>query len=114
MATGASRSGPAAPWPPTGSSLLSIGSIKTGQTTVVTATECVQVTTETFAPNGIAFEVKDSATFYIGAHATAGTSLATTGFVTKANNGVFIQIEDPSTLFVDSAGSNKTISWCIM
>ena len=114
MAAGAARAGGQAPWPPTGSSLLGPGSIKTGQTTVVTATECVQVTTETHCPNGIAFEVKDSATFYISSNATAGTSLATTGFVTKANNGIFIQCDDPSTLFVDSAGSNKTISWCIM
>jgi hypothetical protein len=99
---------------PAGSSLLSPGDVKMGHTTVATATECVQVTTETYAPNGIAFEVKDSATYYISAHETAGTDLSGKGLVCKANNGVFIQCDDPSVLFVDSGGSSKTISWCIM
>ena len=99
---------------PGGSSLKSPGDTKMGHTTVVTATECVQVTTETYAPNGVAFAVVDSSTFYIASHATVGTDLSAVGYVVKANNGGWVQCEDPSTLFVDAAGSSKTISWCIM
>lgn len=108
------RSGIQADYPLAGSTLRFPGDVITGQTTVSTATECVQITTETFSARGIRLEVVDSATFYVASGSNAGDNLSSRGIVVKANNGIFIETSNPSTLFVDSAGSSKTISWCVM
>ena len=90
-----------------------------GQTTVTTAGECVQLTTEKWDHSNNGCDViivnEDSATFYIGT-GTVGTDLSNTGLQLKANNqyGVRIPCLDPSTLRVDSAGSSKSVCYCIV
>ena len=101
---------------PTGG--FSDANIVFGQATVSTATECVQLTTETWEHTEndamVVITIKDAATFYIGT-GTVGTSLASTGLKVYANNtiGTALRCKNPSLLRVDSAGSSKTVTYCI-